>query len=775
MFSRSSTTKRTTRRGRLRVEPLESRLVPTVFTVTTTADVVANDGKLSLREAIGRANAHPGPDVVVLGAGTYLITLSDDLAGDNSGGDFDIAGPVTIQGQGSARTVIDGGGQQRIFEVLGKVAAAFSGLTLRNGVGLTDGGAIRAVDANLRLTGCVVSGNSAVEGGGIRDDHGNVTLVHATVVGNAAQRNGGGISVGTGALTLTDSTVTRNLAGDSGGGVAAGGAVTLTRCSVLGNHSSGSGGGVLADTATLRSSTFSRNFADQDGGGMLVRTADLIGTRLLGNLAIRGGGLFASETATLTGCAVNNNTAIGSGGGVLTVADVRVVHSSLGGNQAATGGAVIAGGAAVVTGSEFRDNEAGGDGGALFAESATIDHCVFDHNSSGLRVGSDAGGSGGAIFVRTEADISDCTISNNAANGRGNAAGGNGGGIFANDATISDSVITQNTAGGGSLSGNGGGLFANVSASVSRCTVSGNRATGDGLANGNGGGINANTVTVSQCTITGNTAHGRNADSFGSGNGGGGGGIFARDIAVVQDSTIRGNAGVGGGIGGGSVNVTNSTVSDNSGGGILTRIDSTVTGSTVSGNIGTGIDADTVTVTNTTVSGNTSLDGGGIRVRALVETNIIRNSTITNNVADHAGGGIFANLAAAVPVGIENSIVAGNFVGLGGAGPDLFGPFLSAGHNLIGIIDGGTGFTPGTNGDLAGTLANPLDPRLGPLANNGGPTQTHALLAGSPAIDRGGNGALDPIGLTTDQRGRRRIKDGNLDGRAVIDIGAFER
>ena len=103
---------------------------------------------------------------------------------------------------------------------------------------------------------------------------------------------------------------------------------------------------------------------------------------------------------------------------------------------------------------------------------------------------------------------------------------------------------------------------------------------------------------------------------------------------------------------------------------------------------------------------------------------------------------------------------------------DVSGDFTSGGHNLIG--DGtGTGFTNGVNGDIVGTATNPIDPKLGALSNNGGRTKTHALLAGSPAIDAGDN-SLVP---STDQRGTgfQRIRDGNGDRQAVADIGAFER
>jgi hypothetical protein len=101
------------------------------------------------------------------------------------------------------------------------------------------------------------------------------------------------------------------------------------------------------------------------------------------------------------------------------------------------------------------------------------------------------------------------------------------------------------------------------------------------------------------------------------------------------------------------------------------------------------------------------------------------------------------------------------------------GAFTSQGHNLIGDGSGGTGFANGVIGDIVGTSVNPIDPKLGPLANNGGKTKTHALLGGSRAIDAGDNSILP----ATDQRGAGfpRKKDGNFNGVPVVDIGAFER
>ena len=97
-------------------------------------------------------------------------------------------------------------------------------------------------------------------------------------------------------------------------------------------------------------------------------------------------------------------------------------------------------------------------------------------------------------------------------------------------------------------------------------------------------------------------------------------------------------------------------------------------------------------------------------------------------------------------------------------GPDSIGTFVSQGNNLIGKTDGSSGWV---GSDLTGTIATPLNPLLAPLGNYGGPTQTMALLPGSPAIDAGNN-ALIPAGVTTDQRGLPRIVN------TVVDIGAFE-
>lgn len=143
------------------------------------------------------------------------------------------------------------------------------------------------------------------------------------------------------------------------------------------------------------------------------------------------------------------------------------------------------------------------------------------------------------------------------------------------------------------------------------------------------------------------------------------------------------------------------------------------------------------------------------------------NSTITLNT-DTLGAFAINDSAGGSSDTINNSIVAGN------AGGDLIG--LNGASNIIGNGEG-TNFVNGVNGNIVGTAANPIDPRLSSLRNYGGPTPTHGLLANSPALNSGDNSlAVDAETnqpLTSDQRGMLRLFQG-LAAAAVVDIGAFE-
>ena len=195
----------------------------------------------------------------------------------------------------------------------------------------------------------------------------------------------------------------------------------------------------------------------------------------------------------------------------------------------------------------------------------------------------------------------------------------------------------------------------------------------------------------------------------------------------------------------GSLSIDHATISSLNGkvfnSGMLLLKDSTLSGTT-EGVQNTGICA----LENCTLTGNNyyAVFNSGQAV--------IADSTITSNT--HYG----IDNTSAGTVTLSNSIVAGNLT------HDAMGAIHSLGHNLIEARDESTGWIAS---DLTGTVAHPLDPRLSPLGNYGGPTQTQFPLPASPAL---GSGAVSlvPAGITTDQRGFSRVVNGK------VDIGAFQ-
>src|SRR5262245_9681032 len=206
-------------RFRPRLEGLEDRLTPATFNVTTTADLVApGDGKLSLREAIGLANATDEADRIVLPAGVYAIQRPGALEDDNATGDFDITRPLTIKGPQTGTAVIDAAGLDRVFHAHPLAdTVAFTRLTIQGGSSTKEGGGIFVNDVELSvaltLRSCVVRANMASVGGGISAGAGQTTLIRCRVTNNGADASGGGIffpgrlTDSAAALTITDSVV----------------------------------------------------------------------------------------------------------------------------------------------------------------------------------------------------------------------------------------------------------------------------------------------------------------------------------------------------------------------------------------------------------------------------------------------------------------------------------------------------------------------------------------------------------------------------------------
>ena len=244
------------------------------------------------------------------------------------------------------------------------------------------------------------------------------------------------------------------------------------------------------------------------------------------------------------------------------------------------------------------------------------------------------------------------------------------------------------------------------------------------------------TVEISGLTITNGTA----SDDQGGGVRNNTGRLKLHQVAVSGNTSTN-----GGGI-------------FSSGDGTLTIIDSTVSGNSADVNGAIGQQLGTATIWNSTISGNqATFRFGG--VAALGATVNIQSSTIASNTSPNTGGGIgTSNAGGVVPtVSLKNTIVSDNTTN--NCATPFGGTIVLQGNNI--------------SSDGCSSLAQPsdqqnTDPLLSPLANIGGPTDTHALRSGSPAIDAGDSDQ------TTDQRGVTRPQDGDKNGSAVDDIGAFE-
>ncbi len=365
-------------------------------------------------------------------------------------------------------------------------------------------------------------------------------------------------------------------------------------------------------------------------------------------------------------------------------------------------------------------------------------------------------------------------------------------GIFTVDANVQAQLAGLTITGG--LDGSGGGIDNDGALTVSNSTIANNSATDSYGGPGIGGGIynaatliggriyNAGTLTISNSTIANNSSFSNGVIDFG------GGGIFTFGTLTVSNSTIennsaRGTYGSGGGIddNAGTLTVSNSTIANNStggaGGGIFTWFGSgtgalTVSNSTIANNSATGglgggmsINEGTATVTNSTIANNSDVGGFGGGIDGSI-TGV--NDTIAYNTATYGGGGLWGDFT------LNNSLIALNTSGTG-TPDDISGTVSSASaYNLIGT-GGSGGLVNGTNGNQVGVADPGLDPNG--LQNNGGPTQTIALVTGSPAIDAGSNAlAVNPTTgqpLTTDQRGALRGPAG-LNAGTTVDIGAYE-
>jgi predicted outer membrane repeat protein len=450
----------------------------------------------------------------------------------------------------------------------------------------------------------------------------------------------------------------------------------------------------------------SGNGADISNAGTLA----LAHCDVSAGLAVAGGGIYSTGSLSLTDCAVQNNQA-GTGGGIEVDA-----------STAAT--------AATLTGCTLADNTAGTAGGAMDVIAGLVNLSADDFNGNTVSGGGYGGavGLGGTAYSNVSA--SKCSFTGNSVNNSSATAQPSGGAIGAyqhGSLNVTGSAFSNN-----STSGTGGAIWSEGPVfALSGDTFAGNQAGADG-------GAVWGSPNISDSTFSNNSS------------GGNGGAMLSEGTLNLSGCTFSGNSA---GAYGGALELHNSA---------------SVTGCTFTQNQadspGGAIDSQAarLSVVDSTFVGNTASQGGAISNRGNL---LLDDSTLTNNLvaASGNGGGLYV-AGTNDTTTVNNSIIAANrYVPVAGnSGPDDISGSVAGGADLIGT-GGLGGLTNGVDGNIVG-VANP---RLDGLANNGGPTQTIALLAGSPAF-AAGNAALLPTGLKTDQRGLPRITDGSLD------IGAYQ-
>ena len=482
----------------------------------------------------------------------------------------------------------------------------------------------------------------------------------------------------------------------------------------------------------------------------------------LKNLIITGGtapqaqfGSFYSPTLGAgAGGAINN-------AGMLTMDDCVITNNTSGGGAGNPGNA---------------GGQGGADGGGIYnAGTLTMDHCVVAGNATGDGVDGATGGNGGGINNDGTCRLTDCVISKNQSGAGGGPAG--------------------NINGFGGSGGDGGGIYNSGKMALKNCSIGENfcglgasggspgfqtydTPGGWGGNGGSGAGIfNVGEVQLDFSTVYGNgTGNGGNGGTAGAGGsagqGGKGAGIFNGGKLSLNTSTVSGNlCGDGGNAGNGFIYAAGGGAGGSGGGicngGLLNMTSCTI----VLNQTGFGGNGGNSIFSSSASSGGQGGDGGGILNETSNTNAVFRNTLIELNLVNIGGMG-GTNTDFAIMPGQQTTEQIGN-AGVDGIGFDLVGAFTSQGFNLISIGDGSTGFTNAVKADQIGSIASPINPRLGPLQMNGGPTPTHALLPGSPAIDQGKS-----FGLRTDQRGNRRPYNNpsiaNAPGGDGSDIGAFE-
>lgn len=474
-----------------------------------------------------------------------------------------------------------------------------------------------------------------------------------------------------------------------------------------------------ADTIYLTSGTYTLSFDGFDDDNALVGDLDITSdVTIIGagaeNTIIDGGGIdrifdiFPEATVNISGVTIRNGLAR-NGAGIRNTGTLLLEDSIVENNVAEGAFDSVGGGIA---------NSQGGD--------LTLDGVIVRNNTAEIH-------GGGLYSTDSIATIIDSTFENNSTE-----MDGGGMSVFNGSLDMTGGAIRNN-----SSDLDGGGLsMESAIVSLTEVSVTGNIATEEG------GGINVigngAELRIFTSTIADNTATNE------------GGGIRAVSVTLgLMDTTVSGNNTT---LGGGGI------YSDTS----LVEIQSSLFANNSASEDGGGISSNGFTgslgISNSTFSGNTTLLSGGAIYNAAAGGTSLVNATVTANSAGTFGGGIRSTTLTTIgnTIVAENTAVTNDF--------DVSGAYFSLGNNLIGRVDNAAGLFFGQNNDQMGFSSSVLDPGLQPLADNGGSTLTHALLAASTAVDAGKSLGAAQL----DQTGNVRNIDGDRDGVFAVDIGAVE-
>ena len=461
-----------------------------------------NTGPGSLRYAILGAYLDPTPNIITFDEslnGIPIVLAGPAGEDGNVSGDLDVkdGGDLTIQGNGTENTIIEGGGVDRVFHICPGYGCTntvtLSGMTIKNGN--ANGGGIFNEGGMLKVVGSTIRDNTGNYGGGIYNQLTGTVIVNASTIRDNTAIYGGGIFNKATLTVLNGSAIGRADTGNTatdGGGIynQLNATTTINGSTVSANTATAEGGGIYNNTGgyvTVNASTVSANRA-YDGPGiyntgtLIVRNGSTIGGTGVGNEGTDsfsvGGGIYndSGGTATVDGSNVSANTAW-SGGGVENRGTLTVTNSTIGGTGA---GNITMGYGGGIT------NRIGGtttvDGSTLSANTAEFGGGIYNQATLDVRNGSTIGGAG--------------------AGNQGIGSLSSGGGIYnlGGTTTVDDSTVSANTAKNGAGISNQGSLI------VTNSTIGGAGAANQATIWGGGIYNYAGTTTVMGSCILNNWA-----------------------------------------------------------------------------------------------------------------------------------------------------------------------------------------------------------------------------------------------------------------------------